>query len=101
MPRRREDVNERIDSILTHNTTRAAAHSASEASGVTIDTTTTISRSGAGGESSYSTSNLRALSQVIAELCERLDDVLQEISAEDEDEDDENGKFLVGGEFYL
>ena len=79
MPRRREDVNKRIGSLLAHDSTRSVVQSTLTTSGTAID----ASRSGDG----YSTSNLRALSQAIAEACEHLDVVLRELHDKDEDTD--------------
>lgn len=79
MPRRREDVNKRIGSLIAHDSTRSVAQTALTTSRMAID----ASGSGDG----YSTSNLRALSQAIAEVCEHLDVVLREINGEDDDTD--------------
>lgn len=85
MPRRREDVNKRIGSILAHDSTRSVVQSTFTTSGTAID----ASRSADG----HSTSNLLALSQAIAEACEHLDVVLREIH--DEDEDTDAGTFYI------
>ena len=84
MPRRREDVNKRIGTILAHDSTRSVVQSTLTTSGTAID----ASGSGDG----YSTSNLRALSQAVAEACEHLDVLLREIYGEDEDND--SGTFI-------
>ena len=88
MPRRREDVNRKLSKIFSYKSSRSGAQSTLTTSGKAID------NSGLGD--GYSIGNLRALSRAVAEACEHLDTVLEDIDGDiDETEDSMSFHYLA------